>query len=137
LLVSYIGHGSEEEWSGKNLFDTGSVTSLTNGSKLPVFLIMNCLNGFFQDVYTQPLGVTLILAPNGGAVGVLTSSGLNQPSPQTKLAGLVVQSALNSPRLTLGDAILGAKAQITDIGVRKTYVLLGDPAMVVKSSPAH
>ena len=134
LLVNYLGHGSEEEWSGSNLFNTGSVTSLTNGSKLPVFLIMNCLNGFFQDVYAQPLGVTLILAPNGGAVAVLTSSGLNQPTPQNKLDGLVVQSAFSSARPAMGDVILGAKAQIGDIGVRKTYVLLGDPAMRVKAS---
>jgi len=67
LLVNFIGHGSEEQWSGENLFDTTKVPSLTNGSRLPVFLITNCLNGFFQDVYMQPLGVSLLLAPNGGA----------------------------------------------------------------------
>jgi hypothetical protein len=92
LVVNYLGHGSEEEWSGSNLFNTASVSSLTNGSKLPVFLIMNCLNGFFQDVYAQPLGVTLILAQNGGAVAVMASSGLNQAPPQTALDGLVVAS---------------------------------------------
>lgn len=134
VLVNYLGHGSEEEWSGSNLFNTSSVTTLTNGSKLPVFLIMNCLNGFFQDVYAQPLGVTLMLAPNGGAVAVLTSSGLNQAPPQTKLDGYVVQSAFSAAHPALGDSILGAKAQVNDIGVRKTYVLLGDPAMRVKVS---
>jgi hypothetical protein len=136
LVVNYLGHGSEEEWSGSNLFNTTSVSSLTNGSKLPVFLIMNCLNGFFQDVYAQPLGVTLILAPNGGAVAVLASSGLNQPPPQTKLDGLIVQSALGATPQALGDAILGAKAQITDSDVRKTYILLGDPAMQIKAPVA-
>ena len=73
LLVNYLGHGSEEQWSGSDIFDTNSVSSLTNRSQLPVFLIMDCLNGFFQDVYAQPLGVTLLLAPNGGAVAVLAS----------------------------------------------------------------
>ncbi len=91
--MNYLGHGSEEQWSGSDIFDTNSVSSLTNGSQLPVFLIMDCLNGFFQDVYAQPLGVTLMLAPNGGAVAVLASSGLNQPPPQTKLDALVVQNA--------------------------------------------
>jgi hypothetical protein len=85
VLVNYLGHGSEEQWSGSDLFDTNSVSSLTNGSQLPVFLVMDCLNGFFQDVYAQPLGVTLMLASNGGAVAVLASSGLNQPMPQTNL----------------------------------------------------
>jgi Peptidase family C25 len=46
LLVNYLGHGSEEQWSGSDVFDTNSVGALTNGSELPVFLIMDCLNGF-------------------------------------------------------------------------------------------
>ena len=139
LLVNYLGHGSEEQWSGSNIFDTNSVNSLTNGSQLPVFLIMNCLNGFFQDVYAQPLGVTLLLAPNGGAVAVLASTGLNQPLPQTRLDALVLQNALSDARPTLGDSILKAKAQIGDPSVRRTYVLFGDPAMPVKqpSAPAR
>jgi hypothetical protein len=140
LLVNYAGHGSEEEWSGDDLFDNTSANSLTNGSSLPVFLIMDCLNGFFQDVYDEPLAVTLMLAPNGGAVAVLSSSGLNQAPPQTLLDKLVVQSAMTSPQPALGDAILKAKSGITDLGVRKTYNLLGDPAMQIKPpvpTPAH
>ena len=132
VLVNYLGHGSEEEWSGSNLFNTNSVPALTNGSRLPVFLIMDCLNGFFQDVYAQPLGVTLMLAPNGGAVAVLSSSGLNQPAPQTQLDGYVVRNAFAS-RLAIGDAVVEAKSHITDESVRKTYVLFGDPAMRVKA----
>jgi hypothetical protein len=107
--------------------------SLTNGSQLPVFLIMDCLNGFFQDVYDQPLGVTLMLAPNGGAVAVVASSGLNQPAPQTKLDTLIVKSALKTPQPAIGDVVMQAKSQITDESVRKTYVLFGDPAMPLKT----
>jgi Peptidase family C25 len=133
-LVNYAGHGSEEEWSGNDLFDTGTVPTLTNGNSLPVFLIMDCLNGFFQDVYGEPLAVTLILAPNGGAVAVLASSGLNQSPPQTTLDKLIVQNAMGQSPSTLGDAVLKAKAGIGDLSVRKTYNLLGDPAMRIKPS---
>jgi hypothetical protein len=133
LLVNYLGHGSEEQWSGSDIFDTNTVSSLTNGSQLPVFLIMNCLNGFFQDVYAQPLGVTLLLAPNGGAVGVLASTGLNQAPPQAQLDALIVQNALGASPATLGESIVKAKSKITDPDVRRTYVLFGDPAMHVKS----
>ena len=136
VLVNYVGHGSEEQWSGSDIFDTSAASGLTNGSQLPVFLIMDCLNGFFQDVYSQSLGVTLLLAPNGGAVGVLASSGLNQPAPQTMLDQVVVQGLTNPPVLTLGDSIVKAKAQITDNDVRKTFLLFGDPAMKLKTSPA-
>jgi len=140
LLVNYAGHGSEEQWSGSDLFDNSTASSLANGSSLPVFLIMDCLNGFFQDVYEEPLAVTLMLAPNGGAVAVLASSGLNQAPPQTNLDKLVVQNAFSSPPLALGDAILKAKSGITDLGVRKTFILFGDPSMQIKmpgTSPAR
>jgi Peptidase family C25 len=131
LLVNYLGHGSEEQWSGSDIFDTNSVGTLTNGSELPVFLIMDCLNGFFQDVYSQSLAVTLLLAPNGGAVAVLASSGLNQPAPQTKLDKLVVGNAFGKGS-TLGESILKAKSQIGDADVRRTFILFGDPAMKIK-----
>ena len=138
LLVNYLGHGSEEQWSGSDIFDTDSVSSLTNGSQLPVFLIMDCLNGFFQDVYAPPaLGVTLMLAPNGGAVAVLASSGLNQPPPQTSLDALVVQNAVGATGAALGDAIVKAKKKISDADVRRTFVLFGDPAMQVKQPTAN
>ena len=132
VLVNYAGHGSEDQWSGDDLFDNNAANGLTNGSSLPVFLIMDCLNGFFQDVYDQPLAVTLMLAPNGGAVAVLASSGLNQAAPQTNLDKLIVQNAFGASSPALGDAILRAKSAINDIGVRKTFNLMGDPAMPIK-----
>ncbi len=136
LLVNYLGHGSEEQWSGADIFDTNSVGALTNGSQLSVFLIMDCLNGFFQDVYSQPLGVTLLLAPNGGAVAVLASSGLNQPAPQTKLDQFVVENAFAGRDSTIGESILRAKSQIGDGDVRRTFILFGDPAMQIKRPAA-
>jgi uncharacterized repeat protein (TIGR01451 family) len=136
LLVNYAGHGSEDEWSGDDLFNNTTASSLTNGSSLPVFLIMDCLNGFFQGVPEDSLAVALMLAPNGGAVAVLASSGLNLPAPQTQLNKLIVQNALHAPYPALGDAILNAKSAINDPGVRKTYNLLGDPAMQLKSPAA-
>jgi uncharacterized repeat protein (TIGR01451 family) len=140
LVVNYSGHGSENEWSGDNLFNATEASALTNGTSLPVFLIMDCLNGFFQDVTDEPLAVSLMLAPGGGAVAVLASSGLNQAGPQTILDKLVVQAAIGPSQLALGDAILKAKSGITNPAVRKTYNLLGDPAMQIKppvANPAH
>jgi hypothetical protein len=140
LLVNYLGHGSETQWSGDNIFDDSAATALTNGSQLPVFLIMNCLNGFFQDVYQQALAVTLMTAPDGGAAAVLASSGLNQSTPQNKLDKLIIRDALSPSRPPLGESIRKAKSQIGDAGVRRTYILFGDPAMRIKAPstvPAH
>jgi hypothetical protein len=133
LLVNYTGHGSVEVWSGENLLTDTSAAALTNGSNLPVFLIMNCLNGYFEDVYTTSLAETLLLSNTGGAVAVWASSGLNQPDPQAQMDNAIIQSLFTQPAPTLGDAIAFAKSGINDPDVRKTYILFGDPLMHLKS----
>jgi uncharacterized repeat protein (TIGR01451 family) len=132
LLVNYTGHGSVEVWSGDELFDDTAAASLTNGPRLPVFLIMNCLNGFFQDVYTESLAESLLLSKNGGAVAVWASSALNQADPQAQMDKVMVQALFTQPSPALGDAIHQAKSGIADPDVRKTYILFGDPLLRLK-----
>jgi len=132
LLVNYNGHGSVEVWSGSDLFDDTAASSLTNGSKLPVFVIMNCLNGFFHDVYTESLAEGLMLSQNGGAVAVWASSGLTAPDPQFQMNQTFIQTLFSQPSITLGDAVLFAKSGVSDTDVRKTFILFGDPLLRLK-----
>ena len=134
LIVNYTGHGSVEVWSGEDLLDDGAAESLTNGALLPVFLMMNCLNGFFHDVYTESLAQALLFSKNGGAVAVWASSGLTSPQPQFELDQNVVKLLLSQPPLSLGDATRQAKSDITDSDARRTYILFGDPLLLLKRS---
>ena len=111
LLVNYFGHGSVEIWSGEDLLDDTTASTLSNGTRLPVFLIMDCLNGFFHDVYTESLAESLLLAKNGGAVAVWASSGLTEPEPQAEMDQNLVKLLFTVPSLTLGDAIREAKSR--------------------------
>jgi len=131
LLVNYNGHGSVEIW-GSGLFNDSLASALNNGNKLPVFIAMNCLNGFFHDVYTESLAEALMLAPNGGAVAVWASSGLTAPGPQFQMDQTLVKTLFAQPSITLGDAVLFAKSGIADQDVRKTFILFGDPLMRLK-----
>jgi hypothetical protein len=136
LLVNYNGHGSVEVWSSGALFDDTQAASLTNGNKLPLFVIMNCLNGFFHDVYTQSMAEALMLAPNGGAVAVWASSGLTAPDPQFAMDRALAKTLFAGPNVALGDAVLGAKSSIADPDVKKTFILFGDPAMRLQAPQA-
>jgi len=135
LLVNYEGHGSVEEWSGSDLFDDATAASLTNGNKLPFFVIMNCLNGFFHDVYTQSVAQSLMLSQNGGSVAVWASSGLTAPDPQFQMDQALLHTLFTQPLITVGDAVLSAKSGIGDEDVRKTYILFGDPLLRLKQPP--
>jgi hypothetical protein len=129
LIVNYTGHGSEEQWSFEDLLDDNSAMSLTNGDRLPVYFLMDCLNGFFHDVYATSLSTSLLLAPNGGAVAVWASSGFTNAPPQSSMDQALLHILSANPSTPLGSAILKAKSGITDPDVRRTWILFGDPAM--------
>ncbi len=143
LLVNYTGHGSEQQWSFSDLLDNTSATALTNGNRLPVFLIMDCLNGFFQDVYEESLSSALLFAPNGGAVGVWASSGFTTAPPQATMDQALLNTLNTNPGQSIGQAILKAKSGIQDPDVRRTWNYFGDPAMRIalpnseNNGPSH
>jgi uncharacterized repeat protein (TIGR01451 family) len=136
LLVNYTGHGAEEQWSFSDLFDDSSAATLTNGNRLPFFVLMDCLNGFFQDVYAESLAQSLLLAPNGGAVAVWASSGFTSAPPQATMDQALLRIIKENPATPLGQSILGAKLGITDADVRRTWILFGDPSMQLQMQPA-
>jgi len=129
LLVNYDGHGAEQQWSFADIFDNNDAQALTNGGRLPVYLLMDCLNGFFQDVYAQSLSKAILLAPNGGGVAVWASSGFTQQPPQATMNQALLRQFQVHPGNPLGKLILDAKSGTTDNDVRRTWILFGDPAM--------
>jgi hypothetical protein len=130
-LVNYMGHGSVNLWRG-NLLTNDDALALTN-TGLPLFVIMTCLNGYFHDAALDSLGESLLKAERGGAVAVWTSSGMTSPDGQ-EAANRELYRLLFSQgqKLTLGEAVVRAKASAQDSDVRSTWILLGDPTMRIK-----
>lgn len=131
LLVNYNGHGAEQQWSFSDLFNNTDAAALTNGGRLPVYLLIDCLNGLFQDVYAQSLAESLLLAPNGGAIAVWASSGFTDQPPQASMNLALLHQLAAHPGQSLGRLILNAKAGTTDSDVRRTWILFGDPALKI------
>jgi len=129
LLVDYSGHGSEDIWSREGIFSGADASALTNGARLPVFVMMTCLNGLFDDLYVESLAETLLKAPQGGAVAVWASSALTEPDGQMPMNEALFQLLFHGPPTTLGDAVAQAKAATQDGEVRRTWILFGDPTM--------
>jgi hypothetical protein len=94
-----------------------------------MYLLMDCLNGYFHDIYATSLSTSLMLAPNGGAVAVWASSGFTVASPQATMDQAFLSVWAANPQLPIGNAILAAKAGIADADVRRTWILFGDPGM--------
>ena len=124
LLVNFIGHGSIEIWRG--IFTSEDAEKLLNRG-LPFFVNMTCLNGYFQDPYSETLAESLIKASGGGAVAIWASSGLTEPQNQAVMNKELIKLLFNGQSLTLGEATARAKASVSDQDIRKTWILFGDP----------
>jgi hypothetical protein len=135
LLVNYVGHGSTEIWKG-NLLTSSDARELTNSSYLPFLVSMTCLNGFFQDPYSESMAEAFLKAKGGGAVAVWASSGLTYPPEQfplnLKLIQLLFSGQGLTQGLTIGEAVMLSKRAVIDVDVRKTWILFGDPTTRLK-----
>jgi hypothetical protein len=132
LLVNYVGHGSVELWRGE-IFSSDDVASLTNGSRLPFFITMTCLNGYFHDPFpTESLAETLLKVEGGGAIAVWASSGLTEPGGQSLMNKKLIPLLFDGTFRTLGEATAKAKSATKDMDVRRTWILFGDPTTRLK-----
>src|SRR5262249_48917737 len=102
---------------------------LTNGAMLPFVVSMTCLNGYFQDIYGTALAKALMQAPQGGALGVWASSGLTDSAPQAAMNQALITALFGAHPMTLGEAAAWAKPAMSDLDVRRTWILFGDPAI--------
>jgi hypothetical protein len=130
-LANYLGHGSVGLWRG-NVLTSTDAAALRN-ARFPLVVSMTCLNGFFHDPREASIAEALLDAP-GGAVAVWASSGLTESASQVLIDEALLR--LLFPRYgaaqTLGDATLAAKAATTDMDVRTTWILFGDPSAKLK-----
>jgi len=125
-VMNYAGHGSVGLWRG-NILTEADVSSLSNAERLPMFVIMTCLNGYFQDVAMDSPGESLLKSDRGGAVAVWASSGMTMPDAQAVMNQEAYRQMFGEQRLTIGEAILRAKGAVSNRDVRLTWILLGDP----------
>ena len=140
LVVNYSGHGSTQVWAHENIFDAGDMVGLNNGTKLPFFVAMTCLNGYFVDpeLFAYPsFAEVLLREPGKGAVAVLASTGMTAPEGQHILDVALFEAMFRDDVRTLGPAITKAKQELLANGseygeVSETFQLFGDPAMVLK-----
>jgi hypothetical protein len=134
-IVNYMGHGSTNQWRG-SLFTGDDARALTNANRLPFFVMMTCLNGYFHDPALDSLSESLVRAEHGGAIAVWASTGLTLPEAQSvinqKLLSLIFEKRIKGQPLTIGEAAILAKPAVSDNDVRSTWSLIGDPATRLK-----
>ena len=131
-LVNYSGHGNVDVWTGASLFTTSDALALTNGNNLSFVVVMDCLNGYFQDPNLLSLGEAFLKAPGGGAMAAFASSGLTIAQGQHDMGHELYTQLYGATPIALGDAIKIAKAATFDIDVKRTWIFFGDPSIKIR-----
>ena len=135
-LMSYIGHGGIHLWANENLFNIGSVDSLSPQSQQPMLFTMNCLNGYFHFPYHNSLSEELLKAEEKGIIAAFSPTGLSLDKPAHRFHQALLEQVVNQDHERLGDAILAAQADYADSGafpeLLSIYHLLGDPALKLR-----
>lgn len=132
-LVAYFGHGSLEMWGQDQLFTREDAQKLNNLDDLPIVINFTCLTGLYTHPNKESISEALLWNTSGGAVAVLAPTSLTLSADQSFLAEGLAKNLVNHARL--GDVILQAWRQAPEREgareVMRTFILLGDPALVL------
>lgn len=135
LLINYTGHGGEVGWAHERILGLDDISSWDNASKMPLFVTATCEFSRFDDPERTSAGEYVVLAENGGAIAMFTTTRVVYSSPNFDLNEAFLEqmfaSGQNEAFPAMGDLIKKAKnntvnAQNTN---HRNFTLLGDPAL--------
>lgn len=133
LVANYIGHGGEIGLSSEKLLKLSDVNSWTNFDAMPLFITITCEFTRLDDPKRVSAGEQLMFNPNGGAIGLISTTRVVDVQTATNLNSLVFDSlfALGPDQLPkrLGEIIKDSKNGLTGNSTRLKFSLFGDPAM--------
>lgn len=141
LITNFIGHGNPNVWTAERIFEPATSLRLLNNQRRLTFCISaTCDFGRNDDPFFQSGAEQMFITPNGGAVGlfttsraILVTSGSNAPPAILRQLLARQSDGLASP---VGLSLLRFKLNNSvgsDVGF---FFLLGDPAMRLLSGRA-
>lgn len=131
LIINYTGHGNTNVWTDERVFNLDDIKKLSNRNRLALFVTATCQFGQYDNPIGNSGGEELLLNPNGGAIGLVTTT-----RPVFSNTNFVLNRAFyaaafenNEPDLPLGDILRITKNTSLRGSVNRNFALLGDPMM--------
>jgi hypothetical protein len=117
------------------MLTTDDAHSLSNSNRLPLFLMMNCLNGYFEDPLNESLAEALMRNEHGGAIAVWASSGMTFPNEQASINQQLYRTLFGKTNLTLGEQVRFARLATANADVRRLWIRFAIPRLNSNSTP--
>lgn len=137
LVVHYAGHASVQQWANENLLSATALSALTNGNKLPFFIPMTCLEGYFiwpSGFPVLSMAETAVRINGRGAVASWSATGYGLTNGHYYLDESLFGNMFHKFKSQLGYLTTTAKYDLyartsSYNDLIETYTLFGDPAL--------
>ena len=133
LIVNYIGHGGETGWAHERILEVPQINAWQNNDKLAFFVTATCEFGRYDDPARTSGAEYALLNPNGGAIGLLSTT-----RPVTSTDNFLINAAfydsaifvpVNGRMPRLGDVMRRTKNNSLSGDGNRNFTLLGDPSL--------
>ncbi|MDX2189878.1 MAG: type IX secretion system sortase PorU [Bacteroidota bacterium] len=135
LIINYSGHGGPEQLTQENIIDIQTIRGWKNMNKLPFFVTATCDFGVYDDPSKSSGGELLVLSPNGGGIGVITSGRPVYQFTNYRLNQAFYLSVFEKDStdkyLTLGEIFKRTKNKSLSGVNNRSYTLLADPSLTL------
>jgi len=135
LIINYTGHGGENGLAHERILEINDIISWENTGKLPLFITATCEFSRFDDYEHTSAGELVLLNPEGGGIALLSTTRLVYSGPNHALNQrfyeFVFEKNLNQEYRRLGDIIRLTKNVSGSEINKRSFALLGDPAMLL------
>jgi hypothetical protein len=135
LIINYTGHGGEMGLAHERILEIDDILKWENKNKYPLFITATCEFSRFDDWKQTSAGEYVLLNPDGGGAALLSTTRLVYSGPNHALNeqfyNFVFEKDENQNYLRLGDIIMLTKNK-SGAGInRRSFALLGDPAIIL------
>jgi len=141
LIVNWTGHGGPKGWAHERFLEIYDINSWTNQCRLPFFFTATCDFSLWDDPSFTSGGELALLNPNGGAIGLMSTTRVVYSGPNAVLNKYFYDYTFNlmpngkMPRM--GDLVMLTKNSMSPVSINhRGFSLLGDPALTL-SYPKH
>ncbi len=133
-LMNYMGHGAIDRFGNAGYLTSTDATNLHNSARLPVVLAVTCIAGQYSVPGSDCLAEYLMLNSSGGAIAVISPTGLSENADGTRLGVRLVSMLRANTLPAVGDmfrtALSDYVAKDEPVIQPAMYNLIGDPAII-------
>ncbi len=131
FIINYTGHGNENQWANSDILNKDMIEDLTN-TFFPLMVTATCEFGRHDDANQISAGEELVIKPNGGAIGLITTCRPVFASSNYKLNLAFYNTVFANESgvyKTLGEIFKETKNNSLSGPNNRNFSFLGDPSL--------